>query len=611
MEFFAKNAGIRRATGDWILTTNSDVFLGREIVARLAEGRLVPGTLYRASRLDLDRAMPRDGVTWERLEDPRHLLRRFDPEPPYLNEAAGDFLLLDRESYHRVGGFNERVRFTKIHKDGQFCVQAHHHGLAIESIGPVYHIDHDGSFINTRHTYQPGYADAPFGPDWDVLGAVLEPRGLGRAAAPSRNRTARPPGCGRRKKRGPALSLVLHGAGTRRARLAPSTRCSRLRRRIELLVVDPEPHRWRSARGASRRPAPAPARRARRRARHADGQCAARRARLRARPPSGLPARSGRDRRPATCCGAARALARRRRSARPCRRRGGRARRRRSPLTIVSRRALDRLDGVDALAADLVGEFADRARRTFGATVDRRRRRVRAAAIPRRRGHDTAVDAAWSALGDGGIVPAIVAADLTRRGELLTAHIRERLARELPDDARDVAVFGLGPMTPFAMAARPVAGAAPRRRVRAGRRRQPRRAQGMPVRPPVRARRRRPSLWVVAACTSPADVAALLAQVPIERTVHLVEPPSLRPDAPAFLTATSFEGLLHARGLRTAGALREAEAAYRARCCAIRVPSTRRRRATNWRWCRNSSAGRATPKRGCAGRSGIGRTSAR
>ena len=167
MEFFAKNAGLRRATGDWLLTTNSDVFLGREIVARLAGGPLVPGTLYRASRLDLDRQMPRDGVTWDRLEDPRHLLRRLDPEPPYWNEAAGDFLLLDRASCHRLGGFNERVRFTKIHKDSQFCLQAHHHGLALEWLGPVYHIDHDGSFINTKHTYQPGHADAPFGPDWD------------------------------------------------------------------------------------------------------------------------------------------------------------------------------------------------------------------------------------------------------------------------------------------------------------------------------------------------------------------------------------------------------------------------------------------------------------
>jgi hypothetical protein len=49
MEFFAKNVGIRRAEGDWVLTTNSDVFLSREVVARLAEGRLEPGTLYRRS----------------------------------------------------------------------------------------------------------------------------------------------------------------------------------------------------------------------------------------------------------------------------------------------------------------------------------------------------------------------------------------------------------------------------------------------------------------------------------------------------------------------------------------------------------------------------------
>ena len=175
MEFFAKNAGIRRATGDWILTTNSDVFLGREIVQRLAEGRLTPATLYRASRLDLARGMPRDGVTWDRLEDSRHLLRRFDPEPPYMNEAAGDFLLLDRESYHRVGGFNERIRFSKIHKDGQFCIQAHHHGLAIEWLGPVYHIDHDGSFINTKHHLSTGLRRCAVRTRLAVLAAPLEP----------------------------------------------------------------------------------------------------------------------------------------------------------------------------------------------------------------------------------------------------------------------------------------------------------------------------------------------------------------------------------------------------------------------------------------------------
>ena len=128
---------------------------------------------------------------------------------------------------------------------------------------------------------------------------------------------------------------------------------------------------------------------------------------------------------------------------------------------------------------------------------------------------DTTIDRAWSALGDGAIVPAVLAADLTRRGERLTAHLRARLARTLPEDARDVAVFGVSAVTPFAMAA-----------VRALGRRVvgvfapggdgSLEVAGMPVRPPVDLDGCGP-LWVVAACASPADVAVLYERVPIEK----------------------------------------------------------------------------------------------
>jgi tetratricopeptide (TPR) repeat protein len=67
----------------------------------------------------------------------------------------------------------------------------------------------------------------------------------------------------------------------------------------------------------------------------------------------------------------------------------------------------------------------------------------------------------------------------------------------------------------------------------------------------------------VAACTSPEDVTALGVQVPNDRTVHVVEATSLRPDTMGFLTSAPFEGLAFARGLRRDGRLREAEAAYR------------------------------------------------
>jgi hypothetical protein len=554
MEFFAKNAGIRRATGDWILTTNSDVFLGRAIVARLAEDRLVPGTLYRASRLDLDRAMPRHDVTWDRLEDPRHLLRRFDPEPPYMNEAAGDFLLLDRDSYHRIGGFNERVRFTKIHKDGQFCFQAHHHGLAIELMGPVYHIDHDGSFINTRHTYQPGYADAPFGPDWDGLHPYWnrEDWGVRPAVAEAHGATGwlRTP-----EEAGPPLSLILHGRGDVAARVHTVASLLASSTAIEVLVADPDPA---LARGLASH-ATDTRLRLLDEADVPDGVTAGAALRIagtcaRGRHIAYLPG-------PVLVDGLDTLVARLRDTgieavvhtvddAGPATR----------PLTIVSRRALDRLDGVDALAADSIGGFALRAHRLFGAVSVTG---VTVKAIPSIDGGvaDTGVDAAWNALGDGGVVPAVLAADLARRGELLTAHVRDRLARELPADARDVAVFGLGPLTPFAIAAvrslgrRLVGVFAPGASGDVA-------CAGVTIRPVVELRPAA-SVWVVGACTSPEDVAVLAALVRIDRTVHVVEATSLRPDVMGFLTSAPFEGLIHARSLRSEGRLREAEAAYR------------------------------------------------
>ena len=52
MEFFAKNVGIRRARGRFVLTTNTDIWLSRERAAG-AMPRLRAGMLYRAIRVDL------------------------------------------------------------------------------------------------------------------------------------------------------------------------------------------------------------------------------------------------------------------------------------------------------------------------------------------------------------------------------------------------------------------------------------------------------------------------------------------------------------------------------------------------------------------------------
>jgi hypothetical protein len=234
-------------------------------------------------------------------------------------------------------------------------------------------------------------------------------------------------------------------------------------------------------------------------------------------------------------------------------------------LTVISRRALDRLDGVDALAVDPIGEVGTRARRTFETRVVHG---VHVRTLPSIDAElDLTVDRAWSALGDGGLVPAAIVADLNRRGERLTEHLVTRLARELPADGGAVAVFGAGPLTPFVVAAvrasgRRLAGLFADADLGVG-------SAGLAVRP-VSELATIEACWIMAACASPADARVLHGLVPAARVMHVVEPASIRPAVPPFATYAVPDGLAHARERRAGGALLEAEAAYRA---VLRDPS--------------------------------------
>jgi len=52
-QMIGKNAGIRRAKGEFILATNIDILFSDELVAFLSKKRLDPAVLYRADRLDI------------------------------------------------------------------------------------------------------------------------------------------------------------------------------------------------------------------------------------------------------------------------------------------------------------------------------------------------------------------------------------------------------------------------------------------------------------------------------------------------------------------------------------------------------------------------------
>jgi hypothetical protein len=190
-EFPAKNVGIRRARGQYVLTTNCDVILGRHILGRLERREIEPAVLFRAPRWDLVATIDVERLDWVCLEDPANLARPGKTlRPPYFRGSTGDFMALDRASWHRVGGFNEVYRAARFGIDANFLLQALSSGLAIVDIGgPVYHVDHEGSYQTARVQYAGREADAPYGDErWHYKSVAYRNRpAWGLADAPERS----------------------------------------------------------------------------------------------------------------------------------------------------------------------------------------------------------------------------------------------------------------------------------------------------------------------------------------------------------------------------------------------------------------------------------------
>jgi hypothetical protein len=186
-EFIAKNVGIRRARGAFILTTNTDIYLGRGVVDYLATRELERNVLYRAARHDLKGHSDVSFIDWNVLEDERNWEIVNKIKPPLFTNASGDFLLLDRQTSHRLRGFNEIYRTAKIHMDGNFCVKAHASGVRLVDIGaPVYHVGR-GTLHAQIGSYRSRPAEAPWGDiRWNSDVIYVNGDGWGLGAAPER-----------------------------------------------------------------------------------------------------------------------------------------------------------------------------------------------------------------------------------------------------------------------------------------------------------------------------------------------------------------------------------------------------------------------------------------
>lgn len=190
-EFIAKNVGIRHALASYLLVTNTDIYLSRDVVNIIAKQMLRPMVLYRATRVDLKSSLDGTNLDEAVLMDPRNQAALNVLKPPYLTNAAGDFLLLDRFSFHSLRGFNEVVRFAKIHIDANFCFHAQEHGLLIaDTRAPVFHVG-EGTFRVQRRAYRDRPAEAPWGDNWRKQMLYDNPANWGLRDAPVVARDAR------------------------------------------------------------------------------------------------------------------------------------------------------------------------------------------------------------------------------------------------------------------------------------------------------------------------------------------------------------------------------------------------------------------------------------
>jgi hypothetical protein len=248
-EFVAKNAGIRRAEGRFVLCCNSDLIFSPELFQYLARRDLRTDAVYRTTRVNvrvLPDAVPaseaprlcrqeavsvdmiggRYAMNAEMLErlTVKNILsiRGFDlmlremydfaldPDPVQIDaallrhfphcihiNAAGDFTLLSREGWLKHGGYLEND--CRNHVDAWFCFRAAQMGFA-QVILPlrmcIYHQEHGGSSLRpfeetithlSRQTQNPkwGLADENLGVEIIQAGAGEDPSDLAWATTNS------------------------------------------------------------------------------------------------------------------------------------------------------------------------------------------------------------------------------------------------------------------------------------------------------------------------------------------------------------------------------------------------------------------------------------------
>jgi hypothetical protein len=182
-EYIAKNAGIRRAMGRFVLVTNPDNIFSSALLNFLDEKKLGLNSYYRVDRFDVSAriplGLPPNKVDAYCLRHTSAVQTEYGPVSvsqlgrlfPFLvfgfrqlqrsltaarnvsinTNASGDFLMMSKEHWRRLRGYPE-LR-TSSYIDGLMCHMAASAGLMEVTLAApkcIFHQEHDRSELRTR-----------------------------------------------------------------------------------------------------------------------------------------------------------------------------------------------------------------------------------------------------------------------------------------------------------------------------------------------------------------------------------------------------------------------------------------------------------------------------
>lgn len=152
-EVLARNIGIRRATGDWILSTNIDVICPSRGDLDDAMEKMNDKTFYTISRraVDADVVKKYSFEEWRLLRNelsrtipPRTMAEAVVKGDEYsLINCCGDFQFASFDIWHEIRGFEESLIYS-LYTDSNVQKKAVVHGFKLEALfePPLFHINH-------------------------------------------------------------------------------------------------------------------------------------------------------------------------------------------------------------------------------------------------------------------------------------------------------------------------------------------------------------------------------------------------------------------------------------------------------------------------------------